>query len=951
MTLPSVGRLQIGSGDLSVFNPIPVPTGAPVTATGATAGVPGSFTPSGATPPANLAAMTGIVASPASAWVAGQYVLLSDTSHAWWNGTAWAAGDAPGGRATGATAGIPGSFTPAGAATPANFTDLTAAPPITASPATAWTTGQYVALGDTTHAYWNGTAYAVGDAPAPSVPATGATAGTPGSFTPAGAITPANLAAMSGITASPATLWTVGQHVILADASHCYWTGSAWAAGNAPAPAATGATAGTPGTFTPAGAVAPANLAAMAGITASPATAWTTGQHVILGDASHCYWNATAWVAGNAPAVGGEWAAYGTVNGQYDFSNTATITHSAGAVSQVTAESGTYAPITQGTAGLKPTTGTRTKNGLNVLDFVGASSQRLLATITSEAQPFTFAVVCASDNLDSLTHTIMGDDAELYIDTDRWTLVGTSLLFAASPLEDANWHVLVGIFNGASSSLWLDGVQIASGTIGTMAHASVCIGAYRGGGYGFDGAIGEAVYFSGVVANPAGLSSAMGTKWGISTGFNPVSISGFAGWLDTSDATTVTASGSPLVVSALEGKGGIACHCWQDTVGAQAKYGTQIINGRNCFEFRAGAWMAASTNFLSGKTAGSMFYVARFVGTPYRPPYGYACGVGDEYEDLSGTTWDSFGRTDRATYPAPTTRLPGLHLWSKLAGPGDKRSYLDSTATFATTTNAVSFGAGGNLGASDVDFCEVVCYDRIVTEAERATIEDYLRTKWGTPAAGFNAASWGTVYGEYDFARPERVTASAGAVSSVGSSSGTWGAIAQATGTAQPTTGTITQNGLNVLDFDGTADVLDGALVNVVQPVTLVVVCKSDNLDSAQHTVSGTTAAGPTLFVNADVWQSYAGAVIGSSKAEDALWHVVLGIFNGASSSLWVDGVQVATGNPGAAGTDYYAVGASAHPSFRYFWNGAVAHAIYYNGVVANPAGLSAALKTRWGTV
>lgn len=66
-------------------------------------------------------------------------------------------------------------------------------------------------------------------------------------------------------------------------------------------PPATGATAGTPGTFTPSGAVAPANLAAMTGKTANPATAWTTGQYVVLGDNSHAHWNATAWVAGNAP--------------------------------------------------------------------------------------------------------------------------------------------------------------------------------------------------------------------------------------------------------------------------------------------------------------------------------------------------------------------------------------------------------------------------------------------------------------------------------------------------------------------------------------------------------------------------------------------------------------------------------------------------------------------------
>ena len=66
--------------------------------------------------------------------------------------------------------------------------------------------------------------------------------------------------------------------------------------------AATGANGvASPGKFTPAGAMAPANLAAMTGITASPATAWTTGQYVVLGDGSAAHWDGTAWVAGVAP--------------------------------------------------------------------------------------------------------------------------------------------------------------------------------------------------------------------------------------------------------------------------------------------------------------------------------------------------------------------------------------------------------------------------------------------------------------------------------------------------------------------------------------------------------------------------------------------------------------------------------------------------------------------------
>ncbi len=64
---------------------------------------------------------------------------------------------------------------------------------------------------------------------------------------------------------------------------------------------ATGATAGTPGSFTPSGATPPANLTALqgAGITASPNTAWTTGQSVNLGTGS-AHWDGSAWVTGLA---------------------------------------------------------------------------------------------------------------------------------------------------------------------------------------------------------------------------------------------------------------------------------------------------------------------------------------------------------------------------------------------------------------------------------------------------------------------------------------------------------------------------------------------------------------------------------------------------------------------------------------------------------------------------
>lgn len=62
---------------------------------------------------------------------------------------------------------------------------------------------------------------------------------------------------------------------------------------------ATQATAGIPGTWD---GVRPADLAELqaSAITASPATAWTTGQFVYVGDGSKAHWDSTDWVAGPA---------------------------------------------------------------------------------------------------------------------------------------------------------------------------------------------------------------------------------------------------------------------------------------------------------------------------------------------------------------------------------------------------------------------------------------------------------------------------------------------------------------------------------------------------------------------------------------------------------------------------------------------------------------------------
>ncbi|MEU0739258.1 hypothetical protein [Streptomyces sp. NPDC006134] len=61
--------------------------------------------------------------------------------------------------------------------------------------------------------------------------ATGATAGTPGIFTPDGAVVPTNLASLVDVTADPKTAWTAGQYVVLGDGTNAHWDGDSWAGG------------------------------------------------------------------------------------------------------------------------------------------------------------------------------------------------------------------------------------------------------------------------------------------------------------------------------------------------------------------------------------------------------------------------------------------------------------------------------------------------------------------------------------------------------------------------------------------------------------------------------------------------------------------------------------------------------------------------------------------------
>src|SRR5262245_7551141 len=82
------------TGDWKAAGPWTVP--GMVLATGAGPGTGnGTFTPAGATPPQNFAALSTVTANPATSWTTGQFIMLADGTKAHWNGTAWVVGAKP----------------------------------------------------------------------------------------------------------------------------------------------------------------------------------------------------------------------------------------------------------------------------------------------------------------------------------------------------------------------------------------------------------------------------------------------------------------------------------------------------------------------------------------------------------------------------------------------------------------------------------------------------------------------------------------------------------------------------------------------------------------------------------------------------------------------------------------------------------------------------------------
>lgn len=236
--------------------------------------------------------------------------------------------------------------------------------------------------------------------------------------------------------------------------------------------------------------------------------------------------------------------------------------------------------------------------------------------------------------------------------------------------------------------------------------------------------------------------------------FSPSSIAGLAGWYDASDLATLFENSNGTGAAS----GGGPVGYWQDKSGT-GNHATQSgstslkptleassTNGKASLSFNNASLQCLkfAANPLAGSAAGTGFYVCRGTlgedacighplgkfGTPTEADH-YPCG--------GFTQYSSWGRSLRMSfsYNPPFT---STHVGVVMSRSADWRFWFKDTLATTETGDVVwggDPGIGGNPNEADGAFyypgvvCEVLLYAAAVSDADRATITNYLVAKWG----------------------------------------------------------------------------------------------------------------------------------------------------------------------------------------------------------------------------
>ena len=229
-------------------------------------------------------------------------------------------------------------------------------------------------------------------------------------------------------------------------------------------------------------------------------------------------WDGTQWV----DAVGGG-ASYDPVPVTADlhahFDATQLDLVDGDAVAQWDDVSGNARHATQATAAARPTF--RKSSGGTWVSFDGVDDYLATASWTDLSQPNDIFFVGAASNYSGSSIFLDGLDAShehsvvLYASGPSWRLDGGTLLSGGTPSPSP--HVFHAHFDGASSTLRVDGVQVIAGNAGTESINGLILGGYHGlNGLWLNGLLGEVLLYSATLSTTDrdAVEAYLAAKWG-----------------------------------------------------------------------------------------------------------------------------------------------------------------------------------------------------------------------------------------------------------------------------------------------------------------------------------------------------------------------------------------------------------------------------------------------------
>lgn len=432
-------------------------------------------------------------------------------------------------------------------------------------------------------------------------------------------------------------------------------------------------------------------------------------------------------------------------------------------------------------------------NGLPGVRFSGTATlgQGMTGTINSSyaisSGPVMVVCVVNYNNQSQFANWLFAvNNAQIYIrqyQSNYWLSGVSGTTFAAGT------QIITAIYNGASSAFFVNGSQIFTGNPSTTQWTSIIsVGSYWDGttnNSAWSGDINEIITVSSTT-NQQKLEGYLAQKWGLTSSlpaghpgltqtlyngrvyqsriplsppsvnpyFNPMQLTGATciQWLDASDPTTLTLSGS--TVTQWNDKSGLSNNVYQNGASNCPTY----VPSSNALNFAGGGGLWNSTGYVLSSNVtflsviispGSGWGQYGTLWGHYRNNGGAGHDADIQFRQVNLTGYVSWHtNNNNNTYftipPANTVTMysctmsngVNMFLQQTYSGSTTSTTYTESVMTIAGGTMAsIWIGREDDNRQYNGLLCETVYYQTVLTTLQRQTVEGYLAWKWGLTAS------------------------------------------------------------------------------------------------------------------------------------------------------------------------------------------------------------------------